>query len=153
MNELYWKLNKYLSNKSKVTFRLVNHQEYFITGIITKMEYNGILATSEADYLIEIETDKGKMYFFNSEIDSETITLADYNPIRYFIREQISDDLREEIFKRDNNVCQLNLNGCTRIAECLDHIIPVSKGGRTIPDNLQASCVHCNSLKSSNIYY
>ena len=29
-----------------------------------------------------------------------------------------------------------------------DHIVPWSKGGKTIPDNLQMLCKRCNGLKS-----
>lgn len=151
---IYHKLKKYIKDKSKITFRLTNHQEYFITGIITKIETtNCIPFESITNYIIEVETDKGKMYFFDFEIDSETITLSDYNPIRYFIREQVSQEIKDFIFKRDNYLCQLKLKGCSNKAECLDHIIPISKGGLGILENLQASCNHCNNLKSSNIYY
>lgn len=156
MVHLQYKIQKYIDNKSKITFRLINHQEYFVTGIINKIfDLSDPLQHDHYTYLflIEVETDKGKMYFYDNEIDSETITLANYNPIRYFIRESISQELKDFIFKRDNNLCQLKLNGCSNKSECIDHIIPISKGGLSIPENLQASCNHCNQLKSSNIYF
>ena len=33
----------------------------------------------------------------------------------------------------------------------IDHIIPVSKGGKTTPDNLQVLCSKCNRRKSNKI--
>jgi len=54
--------------------------------------------------------------------------------------------MRYEIFKRDNFSCKY----CGRDVENdkiklhLDHIIPVSKGGKDIPTNLNTSCSECN---------
>ena len=31
-----------------------------------------------------------------------------------------------------------------------DHIVPWSKGGKTIPENLQMLCRRCNGMKSDN---
>ena len=33
----------------------------------------------------------------------------------------------------------------------VDHIIPISKGGKTEPDNLQTLCWKCNRTKSNKI--
>jgi hypothetical protein len=54
--------------------------------------------------------------------------------------------LRFEVFKRDNFTCQycgrnVKENG---IKLCVDHVIPVSKGGQTISDNLTTACYDCN---------
>lgn len=35
----------------------------------------------------------------------------------------------------------------------MDHIIPISKGGTSNPDNLQAACRNCNRKKSSKILF
>lgn len=58
---------------------------------------------------------------------------------------------RENIFERDNFVCQYcgtqfafkNLN--------LDHVIPRDRGGRTSWENIVTSCVRCNTRKANRM--
>ena len=187
------KIRCYVEDKSKVTFRLVKHPEYFITGVFkyvsfiedenkekieilnnvsNRNEYDPKELTDEekeelqkalgygavpesygAHFVIAVQTDKGLMYYCIDEIDFETITLADYDPIRYFIREPITSELRDFIFRRDNWECRLKLPGCNNKAEEIDHIIPVSIGGRNIAENLQSSCKNCNLRKSNKLLF
>lgn len=146
----YEKCKFYKKNKQEITFRLSNHQEYFITGTIFQLKTNN--EQSNNLFLINLKLKNGKKASYGSwEIDFETLIPSSYNPIRYFIRDSISKQLRETIFKRDNYECQLKLEGCTKVAEEIDHIIPISKGGLNNEDNLQASCSNCNKKKSTNI--
>ena len=67
-------------------------------------------------------------------------------------RAQMSDKLRYSILKRDGFRCKI----CGRSAEDgvklhVDHIIPVSKGGKTTPDNLRTLCDQCNLGKSDEL--
>ena len=60
--------------------------------------------------------------------------------------------MRYEILKRDNYRCQI----CGSTAQDgvklhIDHIIPVSKGGKTVPENLRVLCDRCNLGKSDKI--
>jgi 5-methylcytosine-specific restriction endonuclease McrA len=55
---------------------------------------------------------------------------------------------RREILIRDNNKC-VNC-GATESLE-IDHIFPISKGGKTEIVNLQVLCKKCNSEKSAKI--
>jgi hypothetical protein len=140
----------YNKNKIEVTFRLKNHQEYFITGKIIKI----IESKSDNNFLFALKLkNKEKSMFSSFEIDFETLIPSSYNPIRYFIREKISEELRNKILNRDNYTCQLKLEGCSNKAEEIDHLIPVSKGGLTIEDNLQASCSNCNRKKNNNLFF
>ena len=64
----------------------------------------------------------------------------------------MSPSLRYSILKRDNFRCVL----CGRSAQDgvklhVDHIVPISKGGKTIPDNLRTLCEQCNVGKGSKI--
>ena len=67
-------------------------------------------------------------------------------------RSQMTDKLRYTILKRDGFRCRL----CGRSADDgvklhVDHIIPVSKGGETTPDNLRTLCDECNQGKGDEI--
>lgn len=58
--------------------------------------------------------------------------------------------LRTFVLERDGNVCQLRLPGCTRDADCVDHVIARSEGGDTMdPANCRASCTSCNTSRGA----
>jgi len=146
-------IQKYIQDKTLITFRLNNHQEYFIKGVIT--ERGECFKPEGNEYIpfgVVITLENGeRAYFSSDDIDFETLHPSSYNPIRYFVRKPISEELKNEIFKRDNFECQLKYDNCSGKAEEIDHIIPVSKGGLNNPDNLQASCSNCNKIKSNNL--
>ena len=67
-------------------------------------------------------------------------------------RNAMTNDLREAIKKRDNYTCCLCGNSVFSEPNLLlevDHIIPVSKGGKTESSNLQTLCWKCNRAKSN----
>lgn len=67
-------------------------------------------------------------------------------------RAKMTDSLRYDILRRDGFKCQIC--GATvqdGIKLHVDHIIPVSKGGKTIPSNLRTLCDRCNLGKSDKI--
>ena len=114
--------------------------EYQIEGIIKSLENN----------FVHIETKDKKEIIINvDEIDCRTIFPLSYDPIKYPNR-YIPNHIKEYVFKRDDYRCQLKLEGCKGVAEEVDHIIPVSKGGESIAENLQASCFNCNRKKGKN---
>ena len=64
-------------------------------------------------------------------------------------RSKLTPGLRYDILKRDNFRCQIcGATAATGAKLHVDHIIPVSKGGRTLPDNLRVLCDRCNLGKS-----
>lgn len=135
------KMFAYLEDKTNITFRLIEHPEYFISGVIKEIL---------KDRMLTITLDNKEVaYFIMDEIDFSTIIPSSYNPIRYSPNDIITPELRDAVFKRDNNICKINDVGCTIKAECCDHIIPRSRGGLAIIENLRASCNNCN-LKKSN---
>lgn len=73
--------------------------------------------------------------YINSEVAVEQVKV---------VRKKISEDLRNEVFKRDGYKCQV----CGSKKDLvIDHVIPFSKGGKTTKDNLQTLCKSCNSKK------
>lgn len=67
-------------------------------------------------------------------------------------RKLMTRNLRVQIMKRDNYTCQI----CGKympdeVGLQIDHIIPISKGGKSIPSNLQVLCSKCNSNKSNKL--
>jgi 5-methylcytosine-specific restriction endonuclease McrA len=56
--------------------------------------------------------------------------------------------IRAKILQRDQYVCQY----CGQDATTVDHIIPRSKGGNDLPDNLIAECYRCNYSKGGRFF-
>ena len=66
-------------------------------------------------------------------------------------RSIMTNDLREAIKKRDNYTCRKCGNSVYKEPNLLlevDHIVPISKGGKTEASNLQTLCWRCNREKS-----
>lgn len=62
--------------------------------------------------------------------------------------------LKKRILERDNYTCQQCGNSVYKEPNLLleiDHIIPVSKGGTSEPQNLQTLCWRCNRSKSDKL--
>ncbi len=75
-------------------------------------------------------------------------TLRQYNSKEQ--RKYMTKELRKEIMERDNYTCKI----CGKympdeVGLHIDHIIPVSKGGKSVPSNLQVLCSKCNGKKSN----
>lgn len=64
-------------------------------------------------------------------------------------RALMTPQLREEIILRDRSICQICGKYCFPEDIEIDHIKPISKGGKTIESNLQVLCVSCNRSKSN----
>jgi hypothetical protein len=64
--------------------------------------------------------------------------------------------LRSFIKERDNHTCQnssckISLAREPHLLLEVDHVVPVSKGGLSTPDNLQTLCWRCNRTKSNKL--
>ena len=81
---------------------------------------------------------------FKSE--NKQIALPNVALLNYFVNAPYSRRValnKENIFIRDFYTCQY----CGDQAESVDHIIPKSKGGEHIWDNVVACCKKCNLIK------
>lgn len=69
-------------------------------------------------------------------------------------RNMMTSRLRQQIKERDNYTCKVCGNSTMQEPNLLleiDHIIPVSKGGCTVEENLQTLCWKCNRSKGSKL--
>ncbi|WP_216892076.1 HNH endonuclease [Nocardia alni] len=69
-------------------------------------------------------------------------------------RALMTSQLRTMIKERDNYTCRycsISLVAEPHLLLEVDHIVPVSRGGLTAPDNLQTLCWRCNRTKSNKI--
>ena len=57
---------------------------------------------------------------------------------------------RQVLYRKFNGICQLCGKTCEWNDWEADHIVPWSKGGKTVVDNGQVLCPSCNSRKSDN---
>lgn len=72
-----------------------------------------------------------------------------WNSIERVERAKVSNELRQEIFERDGYTC-VNCGSTEKESLEIDHIKPISKGGKTEPDNLQTLCHDCNARKGND---
>jgi len=82
-----------------------------------------------------------------SRLDKQT-----YSKLALVERGEISDSLRYDILKRDNfrcTICGASKNEGARLH--VDHILPIAKGGKSIPSNLRTLCERCNIGKSDKL--
>lgn len=99
---------------------------------------------------------------FKVPMTEETIVelikaLEDKLTLTAFTKEQrmlMTNKLREYIKKRDNYTCcncGNSVHAEPNLLLEIDHIIPVSKGGCTVENNLQTLCWKCNRTKSNKM--
>jgi 5-methylcytosine-specific restriction endonuclease McrA len=58
---------------------------------------------------------------------------------------------KSNIYIRDMLTCQYCMKTMPRSNLSLDHVIPISAGGRTTWENIVAACTPCNSQKGSRV--
>lgn len=91
-----------------------------------------------------------KQCYVKATKPSNDNSISDYD--RYLERKKMSASLRYDVLKRDGFKCKI----CGATADDgaklhVDHIIPISKGGKTEMDNLQTLCERCNLGKSDKL--
>lgn len=67
-------------------------------------------------------------------------------------RQQVTDNIRYDVLRRDNfrcKICGASANDGVKLE--VDHIVPVSKGGKSTMDNLQTLCERCNRGKRDKL--
>lgn len=99
-----------------------------------------IFSSEEVVTLVRRLNNKYRTYYRDREI---------WDALCRVERGKVSNKLRFEIYARDGYRCR-NCGISQRYAVLeIDHIIPISKGGKSTPDNLQTLCHRCNVEKGN----
>lgn len=125
----------FLLNRKRTRYKQVNYVRHPYTVVETILVFG-----CSASYL-------HKRYQALKKINFEC-TILEYNSKSQ--RQRMTKELREQIAIRDNYTCRI----CGKympdgVGLHIDHIIPISKGGKSIPSNLQVLCSKCNGAKSN----
>lgn len=99
---------------------------------------------------VNVPLDEDRIDYFVKYLSDtlETRSKAKYQ------RSLMTKAFRESIKERDDYTCQSCRNSTYNEPNLLleiDHIIPISKGGLSVEDNLQTLCWRCNRSKSNKI--
>lgn len=157
MNKLYLQVKPQLpvfvrlfATGNKVPYLICN-SDFKLTQIknpVFCFSYVSPAGKSRRSYEIQITTDIIKK--LQSEISAK-INKSGHSRAQ---RSAMTNDLREAIKQRDNYTCCLCGNSVFNEPNLLlevDHIIPISKGGKTEADNLQTLCWRYNRRKRDNL--
>ena len=126
----------FIFTRNRTRYKQVNYVKYPYTVVEEVAEYS-----CSYEYLKD-------RFDQLEEIDFETI-LSEYHSKKQ--RSLMTKELREQIAFRDGYTCQI----CGKympdgVGLHIDHIIPVSKGGKSVPSNLRVLCSKCNGRKSDH---
>lgn len=143
INESKYSFKKFKKIENKVFNKLIYKKEDFLITIDLRAfyrKYNDDIIKKEAKISFE-ELVKFYNLWLNGNKYDETVKQE---------RKIMNDNIRYNVLKRDNFKCQLCGNTVKDGAKLhVDHIIPVSKGGKTVMSNLQTLCDRCNIGKGN----
>jgi len=102
----------------------------------------------EYSYILHVKDSimKNRINFVKN--NGNLVTFSKYNDVDQ--RKALTKEMREYVKKRDNYTCQI----CGKympdeVGLHIDHIIPVSRGGKSVISNLQVLCSKCNGKKGN----
>ena len=123
---------------------------FFLTVRLNCSKINGIIYASKKETfsadtiltLIKRLRNKVGSFFCDREI---------WNALCRVERGKVSNKMRFAIYERDGYRCR-NCGISQSYAQLeIDHIIPIAKGGKSTPDNLQTLCHKCNVEKGKKL--
>ena len=144
INNSKYSSNKYKRIEKRVLKKIIYKKEDFLISLKIEVYYRSNGGNVN-------DSRKGK-YLFNDlvTIYNDWKNGNKFEETKKQERKIMNDDIRYNVLKRDNYSCQI----CGATAKDgaklhVDHIIPVSKGGKTVMNNLQTLCERCNIGKSN----
>lgn len=144
INNSEYSSNKYKRIEKRVLKKIIYKKEDFLITLKIEVYYRSNGGNVN-------DSRKGK-YLFNDlvTIYNDWKNGNKFEETKKQERKIMNDDIRYNVLKRDNYSCQI----CGATAKDgaklhVDHIIPVSKGEKTVMNNLQTLCERCNIGKSN----
>jgi len=136
---------------------IVNNFPWVLLGIVVILFAFAIIRSSrervryqqavERNNRIRSMEEEARRNSFHGDMESYRHTM--------FVRQQralMTDSLRYDILKRDGFRCKIcGATAADGVKLHVDHIVPVSKGGRTDPQNLRTLCERCNMGKGAKL--
>jgi 5-methylcytosine-specific restriction enzyme A len=117
------------------------------------LEAAGLLTVE--DYAVDLTLQRENtmwMFFGRAEKREPIVAVSQPWRSKWQGREPIPEDMRAQVIERDQMVCGI----CKRLVEDrtqlhIDHIFPVSRGGKNELDNLQVAHAVCNMRKGAKV--
>ena len=134
---------------------------FYESKMCNKIIFKEPITNFEIEICVKYTSPKGRNEYFKGNIFSykdiedcydSMLVRIEKTQSKEYQRGIMSQSLRYDIMKRDGFKCVL----CGRTVKDgvklnVDHIIPISKGGKTIKSNLRTLCFDCNIGKSDKI--
>lgn len=111
-----------------------------MNGLIVNDKHNNFSCPQITSYIQRLNN-KNRNFYNDREI---------WNSICRVERSKVSNKMRFEIYKRDGYQCCICWKNESSALLEIDHIKPISKGGKSTYDNLQTLCRQCNKNKGNN---
>ena len=121
--------------------------------LVLNATYEPLCVVSARRAVVLVLSDKADVLHHSGlEMHSERLTVAVPSVIRlrYFVKVPFARRAalnRRAVFARDGSRCQY----CHAPAESIDHVVPRSRGGEHVWENVVAACRPCNARKRDRL--
>ena len=143
-NESQYSLKKFQKIENRVINNIIHKKEDFLIDLNLEVYYQS--------YGGRVNVSKHFHLTFNDLVNiyKEWQNGNKFAETKKQERRIMNDDIRYNVLKRDNYTCQIcGVTAKDGAKLHVDHIIPVSEGGKTVMSNLQTLCDRCNLGKSN----
>ena len=131
---------KYIDLKPNLEFEINVELTYDGRRNVYRNYKNKIFKLSEINSLLARINRKSNDYYHDKEI---------WNSLCKVERGKVTVSVRKKIYERDGYKCKCCGRTDDEVYLEIDHILPISKGGKSQYNNLQTLCEECNSKKGS----
>ncbi len=152
MAKLNHLLNFYKKKGTKIKFRLIDKPYIELKGDVKKIK--GKTFYRGDSFTIIKDEDKPEVKVFLEDIDFLTVLPVEIEYVMSDIlkkRTSLPSKLRFDVLNRDNHTCKYCGKKPPEVILEVDHIKPVSEGGKDEIENLFTSCRDCNRGKGATI--